>query len=78
MKNRYKDAVFGCKRCTIDKKYLSIVIILTGTKHKKALFCRAFSQFNLYYPYFTWYITSFTSFTVRGTSGKAAATRLGA
>lgn len=28
--------------------------------------------------YLTWYITSFTNFTVRGTSGKAAATRLGA
>jgi hypothetical protein len=30
------------------------------------------------YRYFFWYITSFTSFTVRGTSGSAAATRLGA
>ncbi len=28
--------------------------------------------------YFTRYITSFTSFTVRGTSGNAAATRLAA
>ena len=32
----------------------------------------------IFRPYLTWYITSLTSFTVRGTSGKAAATRLGA
>ena len=31
-----------------------------------------------YAYYFFWYITSFTSLTVRGTSGKAAATRFGA
>lgn len=30
------------------------------------------------FDYFFWYITSLTSFTVRGTSGNAAATRLGA
>ena len=74
MKNRNKDAVLYQNRCILLQLYLLRVI----SRIKNALLrSKAFN--NLHFPaYFTWYITSFTSFTVRGTSGRAAATRLGA
>jgi hypothetical protein len=49
-----------------DKHDLQNILLLNGN-----------SQLSIY-PYFLRYITSFTSLTVRGTSGNAAATRLGA
>ena len=46
---------------------------------KIALICAIFfNEFLMVNPYFCRYITSFTNFTVLGTSGKAAVTKFGA
>lgn len=72
MKNHNKDALYKPKRCRITGFFFYFI---TGQKNSRrsgkfAGFCTL--------TYFSWYMTSFTSFTVRVTSGKAAATRLGA
>jgi hypothetical protein len=73
MKNRDKDALYKSNRCTLSDFFF----IVRGRTKKKPL-QQGRGQYYLYNSYFTWYITSLTSFTVRGTSGNAAATRLGA
>jgi hypothetical protein len=83
MKNRDKDASLISEIKTFAEK----IFCSFRLKMKKLrLFSATFSQitrFEAWLPqiecnHFFRYITSFTSLTVRGTSGKAAATRLGA
>jgi hypothetical protein len=83
MKNRDKDAIPILNIKTFWKKYFFCFIL----KMKKlCLLNTTFSFLSQFEAallqgcsgYFFRYITSFTSFTVRGTSGSAAATRLGA
>jgi hypothetical protein len=73
MKNHYEDAYKKLKNSIrhglffdiLSKKNPAYLSDYAGCSEKSLIyFCR--------------YITSFTSFTVRGTSGKAAATRFGA
>lgn len=73
MKNRNKDAASYANRCTKTEIYFSF---RRTTIHKKPRFeisKRGPVIFGC--PYFLVYITSLTSFTVLGTSGKAAFTR---
>lgn len=72
MKNRDKDALYKSKRCTLTEFFFIVFLPLKKSP------CRAGASTFSDLFYLTWYITSFTSFTVRGTSGNAAATRLGA
>jgi hypothetical protein len=78
MKNHYKDALLLAKRCMA----LKIIIkssFTRGVRNEKPikLQARRVFQDECQY-YFLRYMTSFTSLTVLFTSGKAAATRLGA
>ena len=78
MKNHYKDAFLPAKRCMalkiiIKSSFTSVV------KNEKPIKLQARWVFpDKCQYYFLRYMTSFTSFTVLFTSGKAAATRLGA
>ena len=77
MKNHGEDAYKKPNRCITTELFFINTIGITI--HKKILHsyeeCRTIIDRG---HYFFIYITSFTSFTVRETSGKAAATRLGA
>jgi hypothetical protein len=75
MKNHGKDAIKKAERCTLTEIYFSRVVL---RKQKSPVMRTQTGLHHLIVNYFTWYITSFTSFTVRGTSGNAAATRFGA
>jgi hypothetical protein len=83
MKNRDKDAMPISKFKTFYKKYffptllkMKKLCLLNTTFIKNTPFGVSYLQIET--DHFFRYITSFTSFTVRGTSGKAAATRFGA
>ncbi len=73
MKNRDKDALYKSKGCTLTGFFFQVIKRRKNTAPRDR---QGADNWELFY--FTWYITSFTSLTVRGTSGKAAATRLGA
>ena len=78
MKNRGEDALKKPNRCITTELFFMNTIVITINKkipHTSYELCRIFIDRGYY---FFKYITSFTSFTVRETSGKAAATRLGA
>lgn len=83
MKNRDKDAYLNSQYKTFGRN-----IFFPFLLKMKKLCLGKHNFFKIYpfwgrknfidLPYFFRYITSFTSFTVRGTSGNAAVTRLGA
>ena len=78
MKNRSEDAYKKPNGCiTMELFFIPTIVI---TINKKILRSDETQDNKLLIGniYFFIYITSFTSFTVRDTSGKAAATRLGA
>jgi hypothetical protein len=78
MKNRGEDAYKMPNRCITTELFFMNTIVITINKkilHSSYEICRKIIDQG--YHFFK-YITSFTSFTVRETSGKAAATRLGA
>lgn len=75
MKNHGKDATKKAERCALNEIYFSRVVL---REQKSPVVQAQTGLHHLIVNYFTWYITSFTSFTVRGTSGNAAATRFGA
>ena len=82
MKNQVKDAnekrIF---KAFTQNNFLLIRRKIKGCAFKAQPFNILYQIRNLYlsvFTYFLMYITSFTSFTVRGTSGNAAATKLGA
>ena len=78
MKNHNKDALLYPKRCIRKIKKLSRVFLLASHK-EPGIFNTGFRQIYVKVcTYFLRYITSFTNFTVLGTSGSAAATRFGA
>lgn len=77
MKNRREDAYKKSKRCTSNVIFFKYNYTLMGIK--KPATTSVIAGFMLQLGnYFFKYITSFTSFTVRGTSGRAPATRFGA
>ena len=83
MKNRDKDALsilniktFGQLFFTSFSLKMKKLCLLNTTFLKNTQF--EVALLHLEANHFFRYITSFTSFTVRGTSGSAAATRLGA
>ena len=78
MKNRSEDAYKkpnGCIR--MELFFINTIVITLWIKKSCTLMKNAGSNIDREH-YFFIYITSFTSFTVRETSGKAAATRFGA
>jgi hypothetical protein len=77
MKNRDEDAYKKPKRCTITEVFFITKIVMEENK-KSCIFIKKMQDQMSLINYFFIYITSFTSFTVRETSGNAKATRLGA
>ena len=77
MKNRGEDAYKKPNGCITIELFFIINIVITINKKSCNLIKNAGSLL-IEKNYVFIYITSFTSFTVRETSGNAAATRLGA
>ena len=77
MKNRGEDAYKKPNRCITTELFFINTIVITINKKILHSYekCRIIIDRK---HYFFIYITSFTSLTVRETSGNAAATRLGA
>ena len=77
MKNRGEDAYKKPNGCITPELFFINNIVITINKKILHSYEKCRINFDREH-YFFIYITSFTSFTVRETSGKAAATRLGA
>lgn len=75
MKNRGEDAHKKSNRCISTEIFLNILVVTINKN--PALFLKSAGSLSIK-NYLFIYITSFTSFTVREISGKAAATRFGA